>query len=291
MRDKVILGVTLSIVLLLTLVIYGVVDTQRAPTTRAADLETAVREGKHLYAQYCVQCHGPLGEGCIGPALNRNTWRPRTADGATNPDFDDASEDLMQLVITRGRQSNQPGQQMPPWGIEENGPLNDQEIEDIIAFIQYGEWGATLEDAPSATGLNEVLPAYPGFADPNQLARVKQLMLSKGCLNCHALGKGGGRIGADLTDVGSRRTAEWLRKWIKDPKSVPAGERGPNLFLVGPTATVPAPGGVDVSPSGSPAPTVQAFPMNTTYMPTIPLTEEELNLLVDYLSKARTTTR
>ena len=35
MRDKVILGVTLSIVLLLTLVIYGVVDTQRAPTTAA----------------------------------------------------------------------------------------------------------------------------------------------------------------------------------------------------------------------------------------------------------------
>jgi hypothetical protein len=31
--------------------------------------------------------------------------------------------------------------------------------------------------------------------------------------------------------------------------------------------------------------------MNTTYMPTIPLTDEELDLLVDYLSKARTTTR
>ena len=77
MRDKVILGVTLSIVLLLTLVIYGVVDTQRAPTTAAADLELAVRSGKHLYAQYCVQCHGPQGEGCIGPALNRAVWRRR----------------------------------------------------------------------------------------------------------------------------------------------------------------------------------------------------------------------
>jgi cytochrome c2 len=291
MRDKVILGVTLSIVLLLTLVIYGVVDTQRAPTTRAADLQTAVRSGKHLYAQYCIQCHGPHGEGCIGPALNRAVWRPLTPAGGTNPDYDDASHDFMLRVIERGRASNQPGQQMPPWSVNENGPLNDQEIEDVIAFIQYGDWNATLEDAASATGLNEALPPYPGFTDPNQLARVKQLMLSKGCLNCHALGKGGGRIGADLTDVGSRRTADWLHKWIKDPKSVPAAERGPNLFLVGPTATVPAPGGAAPPPSGSPTPTVQAFPMGTTYMPTIPMTDEELNLLVDYLSRARTSTR
>ena len=29
--------------------------------------------------------------------------------------------------------------------------------------------------------------------------------------------------------------------------------------------------------------------MNQTYMPTIPMTDDELNLLVDYLSKARTT--
>jgi hypothetical protein len=31
--------------------------------------------------------------------------------------------------------------------------------------------------------------------------------------------------------------------------------------------------------------------MGTTYMPTIPMTDEELNLLVDYLSRARTSTR
>ena len=68
MRDKVILGVTLSIVLLLTLVVYGVVDTNRGPSTAVADRERAVRNGEHLFAQYCVQCHGPLGEGCIGPA-------------------------------------------------------------------------------------------------------------------------------------------------------------------------------------------------------------------------------
>jgi len=288
MRDKVILGVTLSIVLLLTIIIYAVVDSQRGTTTQAADLERSVRGGKTIYAQYCITCHGPLGEGCIGPALNRAAWRPMLPTGEKNPDYDDASHDFMKKVIQRGRPSNQPGIQMPPWSVNEGGSLNDQEIEEVISFIQYGDWNGTVEQAASAINLSDPLPAYPGFTDANQIARVKDLMLSKGCLNCHTLGKPGGSIAAPLTDVGSRRTADWLHKWVKDPKSVPADQRGPNLWLVAPTVTVPV-AGVPPATSGSPTATPQVFPMNQTYMPTISMTDDELNLLVDYLSKARTT--
>jgi len=288
MRDKVILGVTLSIVLLLTLVIYAVVDSQRGPTTQAADLDRAVRSGKTLYASYCIQCHGPLGEGCIGPALNRAVWHPTLESGEKNPDFDEASHDFIKHVVERGRASNQPGIQMPAWSVNEGGALNDQEIEEVISFIQYGDWNGTVEGAASASNLNEALPTYPGFTDVNQVSRVKELMLSKGCLNCHQLGKAGGLIAAPLTDVGSRRTADWLKKWIHDPKAVPAEERGPNLWLVAPTVTIPV-SGVPQQTAAAPTATANVFPMNRTYMPTIPMTDDELNLLVDYLSKARTT--
>ena len=111
----------------------------------------------------------------------------------------------------RGRASNQPGIQMPPWGVSESGPLNDDLIENVIAFIQYGDWNQALENAASSTDLDAPLPTYPGFQDTQKIAQVKQLMLTKGCLNCHNLGKGGGKIGADLTEVGSRRSADWLR--------------------------------------------------------------------------------
>jgi mono/diheme cytochrome c family protein len=285
MRDKVVLGVTLSIVLLLTFFIYILVDTNRGPSTVLADRETAVTAGQHFYAQYCIQCHGPVGEGCIGPALNRVAWRPEI-NGDKNPDFDDASHDFMKHTIQRGRASNQPGVQMPAWSINEGGALNDQQIEDVIAYIQYGDWNAALQDAASATNMDEVLPTYPGFDDPKRVAQVKQTMLAKGCLNCHKLGKPGGAVAADLSDVGSRRSADWLQRWIKDPKSMPANQRGPNLWLVAPTATLPAPSGV--GPNLTPVPTAQVFPMNTTYMPTIPMTADELNLLVEYLSHART---
>ena len=290
MRDKVVLGVTLAIVLLLTLVIYSVIDSQRAVGISATTTEAMVTKGQTIYAQYCIQCHGPRGEGCIGPALNRPVWRPLTPDGVKNTTFDDGSHDFIKKVVSRGRVSNQPGQQMPAWLNTEGGALNDEDIESVIAFIQLGSWDKTLEGAASATNLNEPLPAYAGFDDVNQIARVKDIMLSKGCLNCHTLGKGGGKIAADLTDVGSRRSADWIRRWIQDPPAMPASQRGPNLWLVGPTVTVPVEG-VPTAVAGAPVATPQQFPMNNTFMPKLNLTADELNLLVDYLSKARTSTR
>ena len=281
MRDKVILGVTLSLVLLVTLLIYGLVDANRGAATVDADREQAAEAGKHIYATYCIQCHGPLGEGCIGPALNRNAWRP-LIDGAKNPNFDDASHDFMKKIIARGRPSNQPGIQMPMWDVAEGGSLNDEKIEEVIAFIQYGDWNQVLENAVSAINLDAPLPGYPGFQDPNKISQVKQLMLAKGCLNCHQLGKGGGAVGAVLSEVGSRRSEDWLHKWVKDPKSVPASQRGPNLWLIAPTPSLETPG-----PGSPPTATPQSFPMNTTYMPTIKMTDAELNLLVDYLSHAK----
>lgn len=291
MRDKVILGVTLSIVLLLTLVIYGLIDTQRGPTVTAARLEDDAMRGKHLFAQYCIQCHGPLGEGCIGPALNRQVWRPVLENGAANPDYDQASHDFIKRTLVRGRASNQPGISMPAWSIQEGGALNDAELEQLVTFVEYGDWGRTLEDAASATGLGEDLPTYPGFPDA-KVPQVKQLMLAKGCLNCHQLGKVGGAVGASLTDVGSRRDAAWLHDWIHNPSAMPPTKRGPNLWLVAATATVPLPAGFPTQPASlTPAATPNAFPMNKTYMPTIAMTDAELNLLVDYLSHARTTSK
>ena len=281
MRDKVVLGVTLAIVLLVTLVVYGVVDTARVPATASNLRERSIDNGKHLFSQYCIQCHGPLGEGCIGPALNRSSWRPQV-NGAPNPDFDEGSTALILKTLQRGRVANQPGIQMPAWSNTEGGALNDEELNDLTNFIQYGDWTQVLENAVSATGLEEPLPTYPGFNDQNRVAQVKQLMLNKGCLNCHNLGKGGGKVGADLTEVGSRRSADWLRRWIKDPKAMPANQRGPNLWLIAPTPSLETPG-----PNAGPTATPITYPMNTTYMPTIPMTDAELSLLVEYLSNAK----
>jgi mono/diheme cytochrome c family protein len=287
MRDKVILGTTLAFVLLLTLLVYMAVDFQRTPAAQALALEENVNRGKVVFAQYCVQCHGPKGEGCIGPALNRDNWHP-TVDGKANPNFDTDSHDFLYKVVARGRVGNQPGVQMPAWALAEGGALNDQEIESVIAFVQHGDWDTVLENAASATGLDKELPDYKtaGY-DPGtnnaRLQQVKSTMLAKGCLNCHQVGAVGGKIAADLTDVGSRRTADWLSRWIKNPSAMPATQRGPNLWSGVALPNLETPG-----PNSKPTAVPVMFPMNTTFMPTITMTDDELNLLVDYLSHAKT---
>jgi len=286
MRDKVILGITLAVVLLLTLGVYGIVDTNRGPQAQKAALETSVNNGRAIYAQYCIQCHGPQGEGCIGPALNRTAWHP-VINGVPNPDYDPGTgHDFIVKTVSRGRNSNQPGIQMPAWSTAEGGSLTDQDVEDVTNFILYGDWNTVLENAASATNLDQPVPGYPGFTDPKQLDQVKQLMLTKGCLNCHTMGKAGGNLAAPLSDVGSRRTKSWITNWIKNPKAVASDQRGPNLWLVGPTPSLQTP-----SASSPPTATPIAFPMNTTYMPTIPMTDAELALLADYLSHAKIATK
>lgn len=37
---------------------------------------------------------------------------------------------------------------------------------------------------------------------------------------CHTLEGVGGKIGPDLSDVGNKRAAEWIKAFLKDPKSV-----------------------------------------------------------------------
>ena len=287
MRDKVILGVTLSVVLLLSLIVYAAVDFQRTPAAQASARAEDIAAGTRVYAQYCIQCHGPKGEGCIGPALNRDVWRAQI-NGAPNPIFDGDSHDFIYKTVERGRAANQPGVQMPAWSINEGGALNNQDIEHLVEFIQYGSWDQVLENAASATGLEKDLPDYSakgfngGQADPAKLAQVKATMLAKGCLNCHQVGAVGGKIAAPLEDVGSRRTADWLRRWIPKPSEMPATERGPNLWL-----NIPKPSLETPAPGATPAPTALPFPMNATFMPTIKMTDAELNLLVDYLSHAK----
>lgn len=72
--------------------------------------------GALLFRTYCAACHGPQGEGRIGPALN--------ATGRV-PQMDEAT---LREVIRQGR----PGTAMPAWGER----LSEAEIEALIRFLR-----------------------------------------------------------------------------------------------------------------------------------------------------------
>jgi cytochrome c2 len=55
--------------------------------------------------------------------------------------------------------------------------------------------------------------------NPALAGRGKSLFTSRGCTGCHTVGKGKS-AGPDLAGVTTRRTADWLKQWLKAPESM-----------------------------------------------------------------------
>lgn len=94
----------------------------------------SVERGQHIVAEFaCFGCHGPLGVGGVAPFVE-----PRSGvkvDWAA-PSLDDVlfryDEDELNFWITFGR-GNTP---MPPWGLAGGGPLNEEQVIDVINYLK-----------------------------------------------------------------------------------------------------------------------------------------------------------
>jgi cytochrome c oxidase cbb3-type subunit 3 len=131
--------------------------------------------GGELYVENCAVCHGVDGEGRVGASL------------AQFPGIQ--VEATLVQTITRGVQ----GSVMPAWGEGFDGPLSEQEILDLAAYIQAAfEGTAPIEPLPTYPAQD--LPPLPDVeGDPGQGAAVYQAE----CAVCHGT-DGEGRIGAGL---------------------------------------------------------------------------------------------
>lgn len=61
-----------------------------------------------------------------------------------------------------------------------------------------------------------------GFAQEEgaQIEAGKKIYSEMKCPMCHKMDGVGGKIGPELSGVGSRKDAEWIKGFLKDPKSV-----------------------------------------------------------------------
>jgi len=84
----------------------------------------AVVRGRAHYELYCALCHGVEGEGNLSPRAN----------ALNNSDFlATASDEFLYMAITQGR----PGTKMSPFGAAFFGPLDNEMVQDLIAFIRH----------------------------------------------------------------------------------------------------------------------------------------------------------
>jgi cytochrome c oxidase cbb3-type subunit 3 len=86
-------------------------------------------QGKKLYEQFCVSCHGQSGKG-DGPAAAALNPKPRDH---TNKEYMSkmSDEDLLN-VIKNGGASAGKSPLMPPWGAS----LKDDQIKDVITYVR-----------------------------------------------------------------------------------------------------------------------------------------------------------
>src|SRR5690606_22989865 len=118
--------------------------------------ESYIERGADIYAKNCANCHGPLGEGVVGPALNREDLRG-------NPSDKSDVYDMLVTTISRGRPGSPSPKwvrlpdgswasytAMPKWLNEEGGPLNDQGVKQVAMFIMMGDFKDVSSHIPPA---------------------------------------------------------------------------------------------------------------------------------------------
>jgi cytochrome c oxidase cbb3-type subunit III len=141
--------------------------------------------GEKLFSVHCALCHGPKGEGGRGPLL---------AQAKLSHAPDDAA---LLKVIEEGIR----GTEMPA-----AGAMSDHEMRQTAAYVR-------------SLGKVSTKPV------PGNPAHGADIYRSKGnCGSCHSIHGDGGVSGPDLADIGSRRSAAYLRESIVDPQAaVPEG--------------------------------------------------------------------
>jgi len=147
--------------------------------TQRASSAGEIAQGERLFQAHCAGCHGPKGEGGSGPTL------------ATPALVRAPTEESLIKVIAEGI----PGTEMP------RSRLDKGQIKQIADFVR------SLGQLAS-----ERVPGDP--------RRGKELYLEKGaCAQCHAINGRGGALGPDLTEIGLRRGARYLRAALTDPEA------------------------------------------------------------------------
>jgi len=139
----------------------------------------AATTGEALFRTHCAPCHGPKGDGGRGSNLAVRNLLRAPDDAA------------LSVIVALGI----PGTQMP------GTRMTDDENRQLVAFVR------SLGRAP----------ATPIAGDR---ANGERLFWSKGkCGQCHTVGPRGGRMGPDLTEIGTRRSPAHLRTSLLEPEA------------------------------------------------------------------------
>ncbi len=175
----------------------SVVSLREVTSTRTEPVSSNVTAGKHVWEQHiCQDCHTLLGIG--------GYWAPELTKEAERRDASYLTSWLKDPPAAK------PGTTMP------NQHLNDQQVRNVIAFLQWVDKINTNN-----------WPPKPRTAGGAGTAQGPLLFQQLGCVGCHQInGQGARGPGPDLSHIGSTpydqlsNTPDFLYRWIEDPKAI-----------------------------------------------------------------------
>ncbi|MHB8630544.1 MAG: c-type cytochrome, partial [Candidatus Limnocylindria bacterium] len=163
-------------------------------------LDQLVIRGRNLYANFCFDCHGKTGLGATDPTqpglpglpLNKPDFK--YVNIKSDPAKLAAADSLLELTIHRGRAKPVPQISMPPWGDRDGGPLNDEQIRQLVAFIEHGteaDWSDIVtirRELGLATVPNPPKPQVLSAVDTG--AALTKSNPQAACITCHSFTPG-----------------------------------------------------------------------------------------------------
>ncbi len=229
MIDSRILIALISMLIAISSVVWvGINEADRRATFTDAFAGRAIEGGGLIFEETCSPCHGIKGLGIQGvaPVLNNTNFFYQRLDEIG---YQASLEAYLKLTISGGRpvkslnpDGNPWPQNMPAWGVDYGGPMRNDQIDSVVAYIMH--WQDFVpkpgEEAPTPTPLDCATPAECG----------ELLFQNQGCIGCHTVNGAGGAVGPELTNLYADKGEDYVRKSILNPNADIAEGFLPNLM-------------------------------------------------------------
>jgi mono/diheme cytochrome c family protein len=255
MKGSIVLGTLALLGLMGALLFVTINEVDRMQTAERAYDARAVETGALEFESRCRSCHGPQGKGTpLAPALNTAALFDGSRLAAAG--YAGTVDNFVRGTISAGRPVPSAGtnypQRMPTWGERFGGPLRDDQVDSLVAFVMNWEDRALAEGAAApelpadqavGTDITQTLPS-------GDAARGRTLAEGTlGCAACHTLSTVGPAWAGDGTAAGiGPRAAQRLDEPGYSGAATTAGQYllesivDPNVYLVSGFETVAMPG-------------------------------------------------
>jgi len=218
--SRIVIGLITVLISMAVMAYAGINEQDRMARAEETHQAKAIQNGALLFEENCSTCHGEEGQGVLGraPALNTDHF---FNDRLNEVGYQGTLESYVTLTVAGGRpvkSDPQYAQPMPTWSQEYGGPLREDQVRDVVAFVL--NWAGEERAVEDTAALESDDPFVRGRA-----------LFNTGCSACHTAGSySSGEVGPELTNAYTEQGPDYIRESIMMPNAVLAEGFAANIM-------------------------------------------------------------